>query len=200
MSRLLSIVAACTVSACSHDIEVHPSSAAGAEVMANRIIQRPTLYFFSDDLRDLSADVHYPGIDCGAHHFPLHVGNAITETLRKATEAGFAHAEASEPGTPPAQGGYLVSFAFDDLTTNIGYSSGFFSGTAHATVELTVRVAVADGSGTEVAKAILDGEGAADASGDCPVAGGALQQAADKAVKRMGLEYVDKIINTNVLK
>jgi hypothetical protein len=77
---------------------------------------------------------------------------------------------------------------------------GFFSGTAHATVELTVKVAVADTSGTDVAKAILDGEGAADASGDCPAAREALQQASEKAIKRLGLEYVDKIVNTNVLK
>jgi hypothetical protein len=168
--------------------------------MANRIIQRPTGYVFPDELKDLNKDVHYPGMTCSVHDFPLQLGNAITETLRKATEAGFAHAEASVPGAPPVQGGYLVRFAFEDLTTNIGMTPGFFSGTAHASVELTVKVAVADSSGNDVAKAILDGEGAADASGDCPAAGDALQQAAAKAIKRIGLEYVDKIVNTNVLK
>ena len=168
--------------------------------MANRIIQRPAIYVFSDDLRDLAKDVHYPGMRCDAHHFPLQLGNAVTETLRKATEAGFAHAELSEPGSPPPPNGYLVRFSFDDLTTSIGMTPGFLSGTAHATVELTVRVSVADSSGTDVAKAILDGEGSADVDGDCPAAGDALQQASEKAIKRMGLEYVDKIVNTNVLK
>ena len=189
-----------TISGCAHDVEVGSSSAASAEVMANRVIQRPASYVFADELRDLNKDVHYPGMTCSAHHFPLQLGHAITETLRKATEAGFAHAEPSQAGTPPAQDGYLIRFALEDLTTNVGMTPGFFSGTAHATVELTVKVAVADSAGTEVAKAILDGEGAADASGDCPAAGEALQQASEKAVKRIGLEYVDKIVNTNVLK
>jgi hypothetical protein len=200
MRQLLAITAALAVSACTHDIEVNSSSAASSEVMANRIIQRPAFYVFSDDLKDLNKDVHYPGMRCSAHDFPLQLGNAVTETLRKATEAGFAHVESAGAGTPPPQDGYLVRFSFEDLTTNIGMTPGFFEGTAHATVELTVRVAVADSNGTDVAKAVLDGEGSADAGGDCPAAGDALQQASEKAVKRLGLEYVDKIINTNVLK
>jgi hypothetical protein len=200
MYRFLPITLLLAASACTHDIEVTSSSAASAEVMGNRVVQRPTGYVFSEDLKDLNKDVHYPGMTCSMHHFPLQLGNAITGTLRKATEAGFAHAEQYQPGMPPPPDGYLIRFAGEDLTTNIGMTPGFFSGTAHATVELTVRVAVADSSGTDVAKAVLDGEGSADASGDCPAAGEALEAASEKAVKRLGLEYVDKIVNTNVLK
>lgn len=69
-------------------------------------------------------------------------------------------------------------------------------------VSMVVRVNVYAPDGSEVVRAILNGEGQDDAEGgaNCAAGGTALNGAADKALRRLATEYVYKVINTNTLR
>jgi hypothetical protein len=194
-SALAVILVFCTA-ACTHEVVVSGSSAPAAEVMANRVIRTPTTYSFSPDLQDAHPPISFDGVACSAHTYNLNIGPAIKETLVKATEAGFSNAS---PGSETVRAPYNIRFDLEDLSAHLNVIPGFFSTKISAHIEITARTDVTDGQGTELARAVLEGQATEVRDGGCFNADVALTAASDKALRRLGTDYVYKIINTNVL-
>jgi phosphoribosylformylglycinamidine (FGAM) synthase PurS component len=85
------------------------------------------------------------------------------------------------------------------LEGHLNVIPGFWTSKISARVEITARADVTDLQGTEVARAVLEGEATEVRDGGCFDANVALEAASEKAVRRLGTDYVYKIINTNVL-
>lgn len=197
--RLANITVAAVLiglTACTHDVQLSPSLMPAGEVMANRIIQTPTLYSFSPDLMNAKIAMTFEGMGCSAHTYNVALGSAITDTLKAATDAGFSHAQEGQPQT---RAPYNIRFDLEDVEARLNLISGFWSTKIGARVELSGKVDVTDGSGAEVARAIITGEASDSAPGGCADGDKAIHLAGEKAIRRLGTDYVYKIINTNAL-
>lgn len=193
------VLAALLISACAEKLELTPSSAPAGEIMAGRQIQTPTTYTFDNDLLNAAVDLHYKGSNCWNWHFPIRVGPALAETLRRATSAGFAHA--TETSNAGSNYGYHIKFDLEEFEMHAGILNQFMSANGQGQASFTVRVSVRDATGNEVSKAILNGEAYSDIDGlACDLGGKAAKTAAEKAIKKLTNEYVYKIINANNLK
>lgn len=164
--------------------------------MANRIIQTPTIYSFSSDMIDAKAAMNFDGLGCSAHTYNVALGPAIVETLKTATTAGFAHAQEGQSQTRSA---YNIRFDLEDVEGRLNLIQGFWSNKVGARVELSGKVDVTDNSGVEIARAIITGEASDTIPGGCFDAEKAIHLAGEKAIRRLGTDYVYKIINTNAL-
>jgi len=79
------------------------------------------------------------------------------------------------------------------------FIQGFWSNKIGARVEISGKVDVTDITGNEIARAVITGEATDSVPGSCFDAEGAIHLAGEKAIRRLGTDYVYKIINTNAL-
>lgn len=179
------------LSACTTDVPIAPSSVAAGAVMADRVIKTPTTYTFAPDMADRGIV-----FTLGAYTYKSNVGHPMEETLVKATQAGFSNAT-SGPGNVRAP--YNIRFDIDDTDGHLSVIQGFLSASVNAHIELSATVDVTDITGKELAKAEIVGSGSATGSGNSDGIQQAIKLAGQKAMKKIGEDYVFKIINTNTL-
>ncbi|GBQ24635.1 hypothetical protein AA0472_1486 [Acetobacter estunensis NRIC 0472] len=186
------------LSACSHSITLSGTGASASEVMPNRIIQTPTQYSYTQDLTNASKSIEPESASCAAHTYKLSIGPGIKETLDAAISAGFAKATETHDGevmTAP----YNMRIDAEDISARISVIPRMFSSRVEAHVEITGRVDVRDAQGTPAARAMIYGEGTESADGGCFNAETAIHLAGDKAIRRLGTDFVYKVINSNIL-
>lgn len=190
--KLLFILAPLSVTACTSTVDLHPSAMSAGDVMANRIVQTPTVYSFSSDFRD-KAHV----FECGAYSYKSNFGLPVADTLKKTIEVGFAHAT-EESGSVNAP--YKMRLDMEDVDAQVSIMPGFWTMSYTIHVDLSGKVDVVDSSGTSVVKAEITGSGSASATGNCTALSKAIQVASEKAIRKMGSDFAYKVIDTNVLK
>ncbi|MFO1055852.1 MAG: hypothetical protein U1E53_02675 [Dongiaceae bacterium] len=177
-----------------------PTSAPADEVMQSRIVESPTSVYIDPELASLSRKVEVSTHACGAWSFPMNVGPALVETLRRTNEVALKHQVPGGTATQPAEGAaYHIVITLEDFEARVVANPQFFTGLLDANAELSLRVRVLDAKGVEVLKALPSGEGSAEVSGDCSDGAPSLSKATGKAMKRTAESYVDKVINSGVI-
>jgi hypothetical protein len=87
-TKVMAVLAAASVLAgCAHNVEVSSQSGA-AEVMSTRVRQEKAYLVFNDNIASAGKEVK-PGFACGAHNYPMYIGEAIEGSLTKTVEARY---------------------------------------------------------------------------------------------------------------
>jgi hypothetical protein len=194
-SGWVAVAAALFLGGCTATATVAPTSAPVNEVMQSRVIESATSVYIDPEVSALSRKVEVTGHYCSAWSYPMNVGPALVETLRRANEAALKHPVPGGTATQAADGAvYHIIVTLEEFQASVSVGGGL-----DARTELTLRVRVIDAKGNELLKAIPNGEGSSEVSGDCRDGAAALSQATGKAIKRTVESYVDKVINSAVM-
>lgn len=186
------------LSACSHSVTLSGTGAAAAEVMPNRVIQTPTQYYYTQDLVNASKSIEPESTACSAHSYKINIGPGIKETLDAAIASGFAKATETKDGET-MNAPYNMRIDAEDISARVAVVERLFTNRVEAHVEISGRVEVRDAQGAPTARAMIYGEGTESADGGCFNAEKAIHLAGDKAIRRLGTDFVYKVINANVL-
>lgn len=177
--------------ACSRTVAVRPSNYPASEVMTGRKISTPTGYTFTDNFK-----THGMTFECAAFSYKAVIGAPLAQTIKNAIDISFDKAEEVPVGLREP---YNIRVDLDDMSGHTSIQPGFWSATVFADVSLSARVNVTDQNGADIAKAEVSGTGEASVKGSCAGADQAIQMATEKAVKKLGSDFVFKIINSNTL-
>lgn len=160
--------------------------------MTDRKITTPTGYIFADNFKSQGLK-----FECGAYSYNTVIGGPLAQTIRNAMDISFDNLSEVPAGLRKP---YNIRVDMDDVAGHMGIQPGFWSSTVFATVSLSAHVNVTDETGRDVAKAVVSGTGEASASGNCIGADQVVELATEKAIKKIGSDFVFKIINSSSLR
>lgn len=191
------MLAATVFSGCAYNVQVASQSGA-SEVMSTKIKQDKAYVVFSDNLVTAGKDVK-SGFACGAHKYPMYIGEALQGSLSKTVEAAFPQVVNNGGAVPSTHDGIIFKFDLSEFDPRIRFTPGFWVPSADANVDIAIRARVADKQGKELITTTFRGQGHASEDGNCPVGADALSLAAQKAIANAMESFVDKVINTGAL-
>lgn len=194
VARALGIcMAAIAMVGCAHKADVGSTSAA-YEVRRDRVQSSKAYVAVSGDLANLERNVK-PGHVCGAHSYPVAVGSAVKTSIVRTVSAAHASVLPIQTAAETGKDGVLYTFALDEFNPRLRFQQGFFSLTADASVELSIKTTAVSTDGRELATTTVRGYGQESVEGPCPVGAEALGKATEKAI-RVSLEnFVARVIN-----
>lgn len=193
------LMAASLLAGCTYQANVAPSTAAAASVVPAKRVNSSVSYYVAPDLASLRRSAS-EGYMCSAHDFPVDAGPAIDSSIKSINAAAFAgDATVTNTATPAPGVQRHLNFQLDSFMPRLRFETGFWSATALANVELTIRVNILDALGTMVGNALLAGTGYAESDGGCPEGAKVLEEATNQAIKRAMEDYVAKVINSGQL-
>ncbi len=182
---------------CSFKGQASATAGAAAEVLPQRAIPATASVYLSSELSGLSRTVS-PSYVCGAHAYPLSLGAAIQTSIITTNEAAFDAVVSGKAATSPEPGALRhIAFDLEQMSARLEFSPGFFTANAQANVDLIMGVSVYDAAGTQILRAVVQGNGFAEQQGDCPSGSSVLGRAATTAIERALEEYVFKVINAD---
>ncbi|WP_233884588.1 hypothetical protein [Paraburkholderia flagellata] len=182
---------------CAHEVPISSQSGA-AEVMSTKVSQQKAYLVFSSNLMTASKEVK-PGFACGAHSFPMAIGDALKSSITRTVGAAYPHSLSTGSAIPSTADGLIFKFDLSDFDPTIRFAPGFLVPTADANVEIAVQARVADKTGKELITTTFHGHGHASEDGACGIGADALGDAAKKAIQDAMENFVDKVINTGAL-
>jgi hypothetical protein len=191
------MAAAAALSGCAYNVQVGSQSGA-AEVMSTKVRQDKVYVVFSDNLATAGMDVK-SGFACGAHKYPMYIGEALQGSISKTVEAAFPHTVNNGSAFPSAGDGMVFKFDLSEFDPRIRFTPGFWVPSADANVDIAIRARVSDRQGKELVATTFRGQGHASEDGSCGIGADALGLAAQKAIANAMESFVDKVINTGVL-
>lgn len=186
-----------TFSGCAYNVQVASQSGA-AEVMTNKVRQEKAYVVFGDSLITASRDVK-SGFACGAHKYPMSIGEALQSSISRTVEAAYPNAINNGGQIPSSADGIIMKFDLADFDPRIRFLPGFWVPTADANVDLAIKARLTDAKGKELLTTTFRGQGHASEDGSCPVGADALSEAAQKAIANAMESFVDKVFNTSAL-
>ncbi len=197
---LIVILAGMMLSGCAYNAQVMSTSAPVAEIRPDKQINCNVSYFIENEISDLSKDIKPSSYACGAHTFPLKVGEALKSSITKVLNGAFTHVTMSSSKTPShGDGKYKFIFTLDTFNSSLRFSPGFWEASIFASSEIVLKVIVVDANGKEIVRTSIAGEGTANIGGQCSDGANALSDATQKSIKRVLENFVYKIINSDYL-
>ena len=194
---MLKAIAACGLAflmiGCAHRAEVGSTSAAH-EVRRDRVQNTKAYVAISADLANYEKVVK-PGHICGAHNYPVSVGPAIKNSIVRTVGAAHSSVVAVPTSADAGKDGVLYTFTLDDFNPRLRFQQGFFTATADASVELSLRSTAISSEGKELATTTVRGFGQESVDGACPTGAEALSRATEKAVRVTLENFVSRVIN-----
>lgn len=184
-------------SGCAYNVQVSSQSGA-AEVMSAKVKQDKAYLVFSDSLATAGKEVK-PSFVCGAHRYPMYIGETLESSLSKTVEAAFPNAVNNGGSVPTSGDGLIFKFDLSEFDPSIRFMPGFFVPTADANVDIAIHARVADKTGKELLATTFRGQGHSSQDGSCGVGADALAEAGQKAIADAMENFVDKVINTGIL-
>ncbi|WP_454875476.1 hypothetical protein [Paraburkholderia xenovorans] len=184
-------------SGCAYNVQVSSQSGA-AEVMSTKVKQDKAYLVFSDNLATAGKEVK-PGFACGAHRYPMYIGETLESSLSKTVEAAYPHAVSNGGSIPASADGLVFKFDLSEFDPRIRFTPGFFVQTADANVDIAIHARVSDKAGKELLATTFRGQGHSSQDGSCGVGADALADAGQKAIANAMENFVDKVINTGAL-
>lgn len=191
------LAAVSVFSGCAYNVQVSPQSGA-AEVMTTKVKQDKAYLVFSDNLATAGREVK-PGFACGAHRYPMYIGQTLENSLSRTLEAAFPHAVRNGGAIPTSGDGLVFKFDLSEFDPRLRFTPGFFVPTADANVDIAMRARVSDKAGKELIATTFRGQGHSSQDGSCEVGADALADAGQKAIANAMENFVDKVINTGIL-
>ncbi len=197
---LIAIFIGIILSGCAYNAQVMSTSVPVAEIRADKQINCSVSYFIENELIDLNEDIKPSSYVCGAHTFPLKVGEALKSSIFKVLDGAFTNVTTSSSRAPSNwDGKYKFIFTLDTFNASLRFAMGFWEANIFGSSEIVIKVVVIDANGKEVVRTSIAGEGAANISGQCGDGANALTEATQKAIRRTLENFVYKIINSNYL-
>ena len=187
-----------SVSACSFQAPVNPSSAGAAAVMPSRVSQIPVLLVVGDFEPGLR-QVRPGALQCSAHNYPLDIRQALFSSLRSTTLAAYPNLRVARGSESARPGEARINVTLDSVEARLRFLPGFWQATASANVEVALNVQVTDSRNRDVYRGIALGTGSEEVAGACPDGANALGEAASKAIRRVVQDFVSKAINPHAL-
>lgn len=178
---------------CAHRAEVGSTSAAH-EVRRDRVQNTKAYVAISGDLANYEKVVK-PGYLCGAHNYPVAVGSSIKTSIVRTVGAAHSSVVAVTTAADAGKDGVLYTFSLDDFNPRLRFQQGFFTTTADASVELSLRTTATSSEGKELATTTVRGFGQESVDGACPSGAEALSRATEKAVRVTLENFVARVIN-----
>jgi hypothetical protein len=197
LKTVAALSAVAMFSGCAYNVQVSSQSGA-AEVMSTKVRQYKAYVVFSDNLATAGKDVK-SGFACGAHKYPMYIGEALVGSLSKTVEAAFPQTVNNGGSIPASADGIIFKFDLSEFEPRIRFTPGFFVPTADANVDIAIRARVSDKAGKELVATTFRGQGHSSEDGTCGVGADALAEAGRKAIANAMESFVDKVINTGVL-
>ncbi|TDV01437.1 hypothetical protein C7408_15111 [Paraburkholderia caballeronis] len=184
-------------SGCAYNVQVSSQSGA-SEVMSTKVKQDKAYLVFSDNLATAGKEVK-PGFACGAHRYPMYIGEPLESSLSKTVEAAYPHVVNNGGSIPTSADGLVFKFDLSEFDPRIRFTPGFFVPTADANVDIAIHARVSDKAGKELLATTFRGQGHSSQDGSCGVGADALADAGQKAIANAMENFVDKVINTGAL-
>jgi hypothetical protein len=194
---ILTTALVATFSGCAYNVQVASQSGA-AEVMTNKVRQSKAYIVFGDSLATAGRDVK-SGFACGAHKYPMYIGEALQSSISRTVEAAYPNAVNNGGQIPSSADGIVMKFDLADFDPRIRFLPGFWVPTADANVDLAIKARLTDAKGKELLTTTFRGQGHASEDGTCPIGADALSAAAQKAIANAMESFVDKVFNTGAL-
>lgn len=202
LSRIAAMVAALAAAGgCTYQ-SVALSTAEPVEDIAVDQTRDIRIDYFIDVADDFQAvESRRIGHMCVAHKYPLNVVPAVTETIDEVLRNAFSDPQRHEmPVMMPAAGNqYFIEFRVESFETVLGYSSGTWSGSAHADAAMNMSVSIVGPDGIEVHRSSLSGDGSAIQAGGCAQGAVALSESASEAIEETVQAFVYKVVNSRLL-
>jgi hypothetical protein len=190
-------MASILTSGCTYQAVATASMSPASEVRVDRIRDTHALVVTNFSDTELTKEARKPGVTCTANKYPLELGPALRQSIGIVMESSFASYEMSNDADDRATYQFLFDVReFDPMFT---YSSGFWSGTAQGTVNLSARVTVLDRQGSEILRTTISGTGNSTAEGACDKGSEALSMAGTNAISDMLENFVLRVINSDEL-
>ncbi len=181
--------------ACTYQANVAPTAAAAADIAPGRTIDKPVSFYVAPELASLTRNAS-EGYVCSANAFPVNAGPAITSSIQNTNSAAFKKVIPGGGLTDAAPGAERhVVFQLEQFTPRVHFEQGWWSATAVANTELTLRVTVYDARAQELNRAIVSGNGYGEVDGGCDAGAKALETATNQAIKTAMQNYVSRMIN-----
>ena len=194
---MLRLMAACAVGfflvGCAHRAEVGSTSAA-YEVRRDRVQTTKAYVSVSGDLANLEKVVK-PGYVCGAHSYPVAAGSSIKTSIVRTVSGAHSSVVSVQSSAEAGKDGLLYTFSLDDFNPRLRFQQGFFTPTADASVELSIKTTAISSDGRELATTTIRGYGQESVDGACPAGADALSKATEKAVRVTLENFVARVIN-----
>ena len=203
MRRLFMASLACLgLSGCMSTSSIAPAGATDSDIRTTSTVESPTSVYIPPELANYAQEVPVSGYGCGAWSVPVTMGPGLVQSLEAANRKALHNQLPGTSAQLPAPGAkYNISIALDGFHPHLKVEIGFVSGTAVAAADVVLRVRVTDGQAKELLVSQVTGDG--EAQSDvvfCPEVKKALTQATTLAVQQVAQSYVDKIINSGVLR
>jgi hypothetical protein len=149
-----------------------------------------------NSLRNVNREITPASYVCGAHRFPITVGDSVAISIKQSLDAVFEQVREQGSAPPADQLNSLglngvILIRLDDFSPRILCHKGFFSGTCTASTDLSLGVTVR-GSGGILASMAASGSKTADGdagvycSGGADVLGDSITRATRDALERLG--------------
>ena len=150
----------------------------------------------ADELRQV--ETKRIGNTCGSHKYPVSIESALGESLNGVMQASFASHQQYDAlfGPAPIENAFTFEFQVDDFEPRLGYSTGTWTGSAHAEASLTMSVVATGPGGEELLRTTVSGDGASTYSGGCASGAKAVAEAASEAIQEAIQIFVYKVINS----
>lgn len=187
-----------SVGACSYPASVASVSSPLGEIRTDRHVDAPAHITFGQSLQSMNYEADLDGIVCTAHNFPVDPSAAIRGSILQVVENSFSNLNISPLSNLYMPDSFNLKFDLVSFRANLGFNSGYWTGTAVADSELVLRVTV-HYEGAEVYRTTLVGNGNHRTKGGCDAGAQAIGRATEKAVARTVESLVYKVINTGEL-
>jgi hypothetical protein len=173
------LATALTVSGCTYQAVAVNAVPPGDEIETDRFRNLSVDYSVEIDEQFATILSRRIGGLCGAHSFPLSVEPALTQTIDSVLEQSFADPRRHD--------------------STLGYSSGVWTGSAHADVTMNISYAIFSADGTEIIRSTVSGDGSTIRGGGCSQGSVALADSATQAIEEAVQTFVYKALNSPAL-
>lgn len=201
MKRAVMVAATLALlSGCTYSTQTATLASAASEIRTSEHISVPALLQFDPQYDSLTVNAKKNSFECSAHTYASTIGPAIKESVRKAFEAVFDSVDISgNPGSNP--NAVVLHVRHESYTPIVEFASGYFSGKASAQSEIVLRID-AERYGKQIMYPVtVSGEGSVSGlSGSCGKGAEAINQANEKALKRLMENLAYRVINNGDLK
>ena len=184
------------LSACTHSAVISPSVSPVAYEMANDRVAASAAIYIYPELLDHSYQVHPSSYQCSAWKYNLEVGKSVSGTVSKVVEASFEKAyPVSRLQETPDLYDVIVSVGLMDCNCALSFHSSFFSGTADASAELSLKVVLLNNKLERIDQFVVgySSRRTSGAGGFCEGGSTAIEAAFEQCLKHISIELAEKL-------
>lgn len=186
---------------CSIPVPVRSSSEPASEITPNSVSHARVAYRVSPDVTTLNGSVVADSANCQAFTFKVAPGSAVHQTVSQIIQQSFPNADEVQSRNDVPSDSYLISVGLDSFEPEVRFVRGFFSGTSHARVSIALSVHVLNPERQAVYRGVVFGNSTKQLSvANCRRGSKVLSEATSEAVRHLGDDFVQKVVDSDIIK